>query len=449
MFFSEVPLSAIQNRRIDSEYYDTVIWNKLLQLHNKTEALSLYIESPYRNPMCYGFSYVDQQKIPFIRIDNLNSPQIEYENVVYISEEINNRFSSTKLKKYDIVMGVRGNTIGRLGVYTGKDGEANFSPNVIRLRLKHTDFVGFLAFYLVSEFGQRLIKRETSGTGQPTITADLIEKIQILKINDSEQNKFNEYFFNYFEAVKISQESYNHAKTLLESELGLDQLRFQKPVGYTARFSEMELSRRLDAQHYQAQFTQLLAHLAKFPSSKVRDIRICNRRGIQPVYVSDGAYDVINSQHLGPKHINYDGLQKTSPQAFAASPVAHIRENDLLIYTTGAYIGRTNVYLSDNPAFASNHVNILRVKPDIDAAYMAMVFQSVVGQFQTQKHSRGSAQAELYPNDIDKFVVPILPFEQQTIIGDLVRESLVKQRESARLLEQAKARVEQLIEAAV
>jgi type I restriction enzyme, S subunit len=80
---------------------------------------------------------------------------------------------------------------------------------------------------------------------------------------------------------------------------------------------------------------------------------------------------------------------------------------------------------------------------------MAMVFQSVVGQFQTQKHSRGSAQAELYPNDIDKFVVPILPFEQHTIIGDLVRESLVKQRESARLLEQAKNRVEQLIEEAV
>jgi len=70
-------------------------------------------------------------------------------------------------------------------------------------------------------------------------------------------------------------------------------------------------------------------------------------------------------------------------------------------------------------------------------------------QFQTQKHARGSAQAELYPNDIDKFVVPILPFELQTTIGNLVRESLVKQRESDQLLQQAKNRVEQLIEAAV
>lgn len=80
---------------------------------------------------------------------------------------------------------------------------------------------------------------------------------------------------------------------------------------------------------------------------------------------------------------------------------------------------------------------------------MAMVFQSVIGQFQTQKHARGSAQAELYPADIDKFVVPLLPSEKQREIGDLVRESLAQQRESARLLEQAKARVEQLIEEAV
>ena len=127
----------------------------------------------------------------------------------------------------------------------------------------------------------------------------------------------------------------------------------------------------------------------------------------------------------------------------------NIKPEDLLIYTTGAYIGRTNAYLESTPAFASNHVNILRLDSNIDHAYMALVFQSIVGQFQTQKHARGSAQAELYPADIDKFIVPILPHERQKIIGNLVRESLEKQRLSKQLLNQAKARVEQLIEEAV
>ena len=104
---------------------------------------------------------------------------------------------------------------------------------------------------------------------------------------------------------------------------------------------------------------------------------------------------------------------------------------------------------SDAPAMASNHVNILRLHPGIDVAYMALVFQSIVGQFQTQQHARGSAQAELYPSDIDRFVVPLLDLDKQRAIGDLLRESLVKQQESRKLLEQAKTRVEQLIEAAV
>lgn len=44
---------------------------------------------------------------------------------------------------------------------------------------------------------------------------------------------------------------------------------------------------------------------------------------------------------------------------------------------------------------------------------MALVLQSIVGQFQTHQHARGSAQAELYPNDIDRFVVPLLDIDKQ------------------------------------
>jgi len=47
------------------------------------------------------------------------------------------------------------------------------------------------------------------------------------------------------------------------------------------------------------------------------------------------------------------------------------------------------------------------------------------------------------------FIVPLLESPKQIAIGDLVRKSLEKKQESKRLLEQAKTRVEQLIEEAV
>lgn len=445
--FNTVLCSKLEDEiRFDAEYYTPE--NMLFEEEIKAFPSILLGTVALVTDGQHGYFKLDEQsEIRQITAKCIKEGLIDKSNADRLSLITHFKNLRSSLEKNDVLVTTAG-TVGQIGLVTEEIPPANIDQDIGRIAIRNSEVSPlFVWAFLQSKFGKFQIGRFTTGQVQTHLSLNKMKKLRIpLLSNHVEVELIVE---NFVASKKAEKDLYIQAQQLLESELGLDKLSFQKQVGYTAKFSELELSRRLDAQHYQAQFTQLLDHIAKFPTRKVRDIRTCNRRGIQPIYVSDGTYDVINSQHLGPKHINYDGLQKTSPQAFAASPVAHIRQNDLLIYTTGAYIGRTNVYLSDNPAFASNHVNILRVKPDIDAAYMAMVFQSVVGQFQTQKHSRGSAQAELYPNDIDKFVVPILPFEQQRIIGDLVRESLVKQRESARLLEQAKARVEQLIEAAV
>jgi len=371
----------------------------------------------------------------------------------YVSEQEFNRLSNYCLRKNDIVITLKHATkIGRAWIVENENPSKIFSRNVGLIRLDKDSFIipSILLMYLWSKLGQLCLDRcATGGTsGQITLPISELKRIPIPPIPEASQLEVDTLFQKSKEAAHNSEKCYQVAQHLLESELGLDKLKFKKPVGYTARFRELEQSRRLDAQHFQPRFDQIINHLSGFDTKRVRDIRLYNRRGVQPVYVDDGPVSVVNSQHIGPNHIDYDGLQKTSEKAFAASPEGHIKPNDLLIYTTGAYIGRTNVYLSDQPALASNHVNILRLNSGIDAAYMALVFQSAIGQFQTQKHLRGSAQAELYPADIEKFFVPLLDSKRQAAIGDLVRNSLEKQQESKRLLEQAKTRVEQLIEEA-
>lgn len=370
-----------------------------------------------------------------------------------ISYEIHHRMSKTRISEGDVLLNIVGATldvIGRTGFVASLENEANITQAMVFLRSNSPQLLsGYLFAFLNTRFAQDQIARYARPTGQYNLNLQEVGHILIPILPLAEQAKIEQMILKSSSLLEQAEDSYTQAQQLLESQLGLNKLRFDKPVGYTARFSELELSHRTDAQHYQPRFTQLLKHLTKYTTKRVREIRRYNRRGIQPVYVDGGTHAVINSQHLGPKHINYDNLQKTTEHIFNLSPEAHVQPNDLLIYTTGAYIGRTNVYLDEAPAFASNHVNILRLSPDIDHAYMAMVFQSTIGQFQTQKHSRGSTQAELYPVDIDKFVVPLLPPDKQQKIGNLVRESLTKQRESAQLLAQAKSRVEQLIEEAV
>src|SRR5207249_6393248 len=89
--------------------------------------------------------------------------------------------------------------------------------------------------------------------------------------------------------------------------------------------------------------------------------------------------------------------------------------NDVLIYATGAYVGRTNVWLESAKAIASNHVTIVRPKKDCDPRYLAALLNSPLGIMQADSWATGSAQRELYPEQISKFTVylPSPSFQQK------------------------------------
>lgn len=92
----------------------------------------------------------------------------------------------------------------------------------------------------------------------------------------------------------------------------------------------------------------------------------------------------------------------------------------------------------------SNHVNILRLN-GVNPIYAALVLNSKVGRLQTEKACTGSAQAELYPSDLEKFLIPILPKDKQELIAEKVKQSFAFRTESKELLEIAKHKVEDVI----
>ena len=388
-------------------------------------------------------------EIPFVTVECVSPLYVDFAGGKRVEERhYDGELQRVALNKASVVVTIK-RRIGQASPCYQLHGKASSNQYVAVLELKPERNPGFVSAYLNSSFGQRLADRERTEQMNPYLPVGSLGKLLIPVIDIKKQEQIDEIVRRRFELLSDSNRLYTQAQQILESELGLDELEFEKPVGYTARFSELEESRRADAQHYQPRFAHLMRAVERHNPARIRAIRTLNRRGVQPEYVEGGDVAAINSQHLGPNHLAYDSFARTSRKWFELSPFAHVQPDDLLIYTTGAYVGRTNVYLDDQPALASNHVNILRLTSGIDAAYMALVLQGKVGQFQTAKHARGSAQAELYPADIDKFLVPLLPASLQAEIGDLVRNSLNKQRESKSLLEQAKARVEQLIEEAV
>ncbi|MFO7885812.1 MAG: restriction endonuclease subunit S [Desulfobacteraceae bacterium] len=447
--WSETNLLSIENNhgRFDAEYYKPEYLEAekfLSRLQGiKLRTACSKIDVGHVGPMVHHYT---TNGIPLLQTQNVKEFFLKDEHIVKITPDFHSTLIKSQVRKGSILI-ARSGSFGSAAIYL--ENEIINSADIIIVEINNPRIDPLFAVaFMNSKYGSNQLIRFASGGVQGHVNLRILENYFLPIFDDSIQKKINNIIQKAYNSKKMSEKLFVGAQNLLESELGLDKFQFKKPVGYTSRFSELEASHRIDAQHFQPRFEQLINQFYKIDTKQIRDIRLYNRRGVQPVYVGDGPVDVVNSQHIGPQHIDYDGLQKTSEKAFSASPEGHIKVNDLLIYTTGAYIGRTNVYLSNQPALASNHVNILRLNSDLDAAYMSLVFQSVIGHFQTLKHSRGSAQAELYPTDIDKFIVPILAPEKQTAIGDLVRNSLEKKQESKRLLEKAKFQVEQLIEQA-
>ncbi len=392
-------------------------------------------------------NYDPNSSYRYIRGKDVKPFQLLDDDNVYMPEKDYLRLIKYAVIPGDILITVVG-TLGNVAIVPeGNKGVFSCKSTIFRGGLIDPYY---LIAYLNSEYGKQCLLRRQRGAIQAGLNKDDLKTIPVPIFTDEIHKSIGNKIKKSLNLNELSKSLYNKATKLLEQELVLNKILFNKEVSYKAKYSELVVSQRLDSNHFKPKFNQLINHLrSNFKCSLLGELASINRRGVQPIYIQNGNRKVINSQHITPTHLSYESFEETDSKLFNACPQAHVKYGDILTYTTGAYVGQTNPYLSEEPALASNHVNILRIKnPDIDPVFIALVMNSIVGKLQTEKHIRGSAQAELYPNDIAKFIIPILDYQVMVKIGDMVKQSLIASQDSKRLLEQAKSEVETLIEQA-
>jgi hypothetical protein len=106
----------------------------------------------------------------------------------------------------------------------------------------------------------------------------------------------------------------------------------------------------------------------------------------------------------------------------------------------------------DDIELIKRHLQIcVRIRPhSIDPVYLAAFLNTKAGQPQIELHARrSSGQIHLYPRDVSKILVWKAPQSLQTEVRRLIEEAHEAERTARELLDQARTRVEQLIEEAV
>jgi len=393
--------------------------------------------------------------IPCLTGRNIVANKISFEGSDRVAPSDFKFFKSFWLREDDILITLKGaGSTGKVALYAGEE-PAMFSRNIglIRVEKNAQPSAKVVYAFLASKYGQELIDRGvTGGTGQLTLPTTYLKFLNVPTFEQKLSNLIANCIASSNADLIQSNDLYTQAETLLLETLNLRDWQPPQPHAYESTLSAAFAAKRLDAEYFQPQHAALLEHLQKHAPRvrRVRDFAAHCDRGQQPEYCSAGELAVVNSRHILENGLDYDNFERTDAKYWndLRFHSARIEKNDILIYTTGGFAkkpGRTAIYLEDEPALASNHVNILRVS-DENPLYVGVVLNSMIGRIQASAASTGSIQQEIYPSDIADFVVPFVGEKIEVEIAAQVEAGHAARRRAKGLLEAAKRAVEIAIE---
>ena len=309
-----------------------------------------------------------------------------------------------------------------------------------------------LNVFLNSTYGRKEIEKYSMTGNQTNFSPAKFREILIPSFSQNIQKSIRLLVHKAYQSLQLSKHYYQQAEDLLLSELGLkDWQATDENIAVKSFSASFGMSDRLDAEHYQPKFDQLIQKLKeKVELTRLGKLVTCNQRGKQPSYLDEDEEPFWGLPVVNSKHVR-EGEVILSDNRYAKYPDRHdpliIQTNDVLINGTGVgTIGRCAPYLHEQDALPDNHVTVLRTN-ELDPVYLSIYINNIAGQDQVEKYLKGSSgQIELYPQDINRFLIWNAPDEIQQSIKGKVEESHQKREQSYQLLEIAKTGVEQAIE---
>jgi type I restriction enzyme, S subunit len=206
--------------RIDAEYYQ----NKYLDLEKRFSEIGKISISDLKAKLdCSAFypSITDsynycKEGVPFLRVNEIQDGLVKITpNTAFIPQKIIDDNNSTIAVAYpdDIIIAKGGNTLAKLGIVTHEYPFYALSRDLIVLRTNEIENCNkyFLWVFLHSKYGQSLLWRNASQTGQPHLTLPSILEIYIPRFTDNFEKAFEDIYKNSIRKKDDSEVAYKNA----------------------------------------------------------------------------------------------------------------------------------------------------------------------------------------------------------------------------------------------
>jgi len=438
--------------RLDAEYYQP----KYIQWTKHIEDIG-YSELRAIGKIAYGTTptggVFEESGIPFIRSQNFTLLNVDVPSLAYCSDEFHRQNLKSVVKPADVLLAAVGATIGQVAIAPWDVGEANINQNIARVHITSNDFLpAYVVVFLSTYWGQFQIKRLVTGNAQQYLNSHQIGQLKIPKLPLERQAELERFFLEVSRKLNDSESLYLQAKQLLLDEIGFKDLDLGHQVYWTVPFKKTQEANRLDAEHFRPKYERLIQYIQRLPYLRLRDVTQTIRNGKTPA-AEDYSMEGVPILKVG-------GLRNTGaieeccayvPASWAqANTKGAVKQFDALVLCAAhlpSYIGKTGLLMEDlGPlARAVGELIILRFNNKVCPEFVCVYLNLGPVRLAVQRLTRGNT-AHLYPDDLSTLPIPLLPSEFQQRIADLVTQSWEARQKARQLLEEAKNKVENLIE---
>ena len=343
-------------------------------------------------------------------------------------------------------------TIGNAAVVYNLLRNANANQAIAKITPSAIISPYYLAAFLNSKYGLLQTQREVVSCVQANIFLGTIKKFKVPIFGREQMAEIEDKYQSFLQELENAKLLYSQAESLLLEKLGLKDFAEEQSLYSVVNFSELKETRRMDAEYFQPKYKQLLNNLSKnFNLRFLGDVASIKRGSlIAPRFYSDtsgtpyirgGDFSSGRFEKIGLVYIN-DNFQPKSE--------TRVKEGDIVFASIGS-VGTLAVVPKElDKSFISNNTAKISIKDKehLIPEYLGLTLHSIIGKLQFEKEMSQTAQPKISDSQVKSFYIPTLSEATQQKIAELVKQSHEARRKAKSLLEEAKHKVEELIEKA-
>lgn len=171
-----------------------------------------------------GAKNYKSEGIPLLRSQNIVNDKVNFNDIVYITTEIDEDMANSRVEKNDVLLNITGASIGRSAVYE-LEHTSNVNQHVSIIRPINEVNPYFLQLNITSEIGQKQIDLNQAGGGREGLNFREIAKMNFNFPSYNEQEKIGYFHRQLNETISLYQQDLD---TLKQTKQGFLQKMFPK-----------------------------------------------------------------------------------------------------------------------------------------------------------------------------------------------------------------------------